>query len=663
MARAYNKKSEYWEIRKSNASKNIVQSPIQTNSGLNINYEPAFLGEPIHQSEASRNGSASTNSTEGRFNTAPHLKNKIARYSNIYNGIMPFESSVEGYSMREAIKLCQLAYCNVQIFRNAIDIVSEFSNADIILEKGSKKSRRIIEAWFEKIKLWQLRDEYFREYYRSGNVFLYKILGKFDPKDFTQITKEYSDDVGIKNQIPIDYIMLNPYEVAANKSSSFKNGIFYKIGSEYDLERLQNPKTKHDEDVKKALPKDVKKQLEVGAWPGNGVRMQLQPENLVYSFYKKQSYEPLACPCFFPILDDINFKLELKKIDQTICRTIENVILLVTMGCAPDKNGAVYNYGNLSKVQELLRNESVGRVLVSDYTTKAEFVIPDLNKILGPEKYQIVNEDIKEGLQNILIGSEKFANTSIKASVFFERLKEGRRQFLNDVLQPEIEFVCKNLGLRDVPKARFEEISLKDEAEFNRVITRMMELGILPPEEAFKVIETGVYPSNEDLEAGQQKYLENRKKGWFNPLVGGVPSIKDPNQTDTQTPAQRPLPNKVSGRPPGAKTRASFSVKGLTSATKSITDLGVLIENLIKKKHKLKSLNQDQFSLVSEIICKIISSDSPEHWGAAAKEIIQDIKKIETKTVKPEVEEISKEFKVDTYSAAILYNSQLFDTV
>ena len=75
------------------------------------------------------------------------------------------------------------------------------------------------------------------------------------------------------------------------------------------------------------------------------------------------------------------------------------------MGAEPDKGGV--NPNNLKAMQELFKNESVGRALIADYTTKAQFVIPDLNKVLGSEKYKIVNEDIKEGLQNIIVGSEK----------------------------------------------------------------------------------------------------------------------------------------------------------------------------------------------------------------------------------------------------------------
>ena len=180
-------------------------------------------------------------------------------------------------------------------------------------------------------------------------------------------------------------------------------------------------------------------------------------------------------------MDDINFKLELKKIDQAITRTIENVILLITMGAEPDKGGV--NPKNLVAMQSLFQNESVGRVLVSDYTTKAQFVIPEINKVLGPEKYEIVNQDIKEGLQNIIVGQEKFSNTAVKAEIFLERLKESRNAFLHQFLQPEIDQLCKNLGMKKAPVARFEEVNVKDETQLQRVTTRLMEIGVLTPQQ------------------------------------------------------------------------------------------------------------------------------------------------------------------------------------
>ena len=113
--------------------------------------------------------------------------------------------------------------------------------------------------------------------------------------------------------------------------------------------------------------------------------------------------------------------------DQAIMRTVENVILMITMGTDPDKGGI--NHNNVRAMQALFQNESVGRVLVSDYTTKADFVIPDINKVIGPQKYEVINKDIKEGLQNIILNEDKYNGAEIKARVFLDRLKEAREAF------------------------------------------------------------------------------------------------------------------------------------------------------------------------------------------------------------------------------------------
>ena len=257
-----------------------------------------------------------------------------------------------------------------------------------------------------------------------------------------------------------------------------------------------------------------------------GVYVNLDPEKLIYSFYKKQDYEPFAIPFGFPVLDDLNWKIELKKIDQAISRTIENVVLLITMGAEPDKGGI--NPHSLTAMQNLFKNESVGRVLVSDYTTKADFIIPDVNKILGPEKYEIVNQDIREGLQNIIVGKENYSSTQIKAQIFLERLKEARNAFINDFIMPQVKVLCKSMGFKKYPTVKFQEVDIKDEVQFQRVITRLLEIGIISPEQGIQAIRTGLFPHPKELHEAQEQYIEERNEGLYNPLIGGGPNVEQP---------------------------------------------------------------------------------------------------------------------------------------
>ena len=395
--RKYTKRSDYWKKFEKNFQ--YPNNPYES-LGSESKWEPQLIGDSFydHTSEAATySRSGATSSTDFRRNQIA-INPKLYGYSNIRAGMLPYHYGFDGVNVREAIELCQKAYANVAVFRNAVDIMSEFANSEIYLEGGSSKSKTFIKKWFQKVKLWGVKDQFFREYYRSRNVFMYKVDGKFDKEDFKKLKESFAT---LKpGQIPIKYILLNPYDIMIERSTSYKDSMYKKVLSEYELERLRTPKNDYDKQVYDSLPKELKDTVKKGNWQQGGAYVPLDPEKLRYSFYKKQDYEPFAIPFGFPVLDDINFKIELKKIDQAICRTIENVILLITMGTAPDKGGV--NPNNLKAMQSLFENEAVGRALIADYTTKAEFVIPDINKVIGPDKYKIVNEDIKEGLQNFL---------------------------------------------------------------------------------------------------------------------------------------------------------------------------------------------------------------------------------------------------------------------
>lgn len=663
--RKYTKRSDYWEKFKKQDQplENIMHS-----SEASSPYEPQLIGESFYnyESKAYSRNTLTSDVTSARRNNAA-IGPKIFKYTNIRAGMLPYEYGIDGVNVRDAIELCQKAYCNVSIFRNAIDMMADFSNSNLYLEGGSAKSRDFIEAWFKKIKIWRLKDQYFREFYRSGNVFLYTLESKFNVEDFAKVR---NFGLSLKtNNLPVKYILLNPYDMVAKRSTSFEMGLYEKILSEYELERLQNPKTEEDKEIYDALTPEMKTKLKKNGYYDDGMKVKLDPKKLKYSFYKKQDYEPFAVPFGFAVLDDINFKMEMKKIDQSICRTIENVVLLITMGNTPDKGGV--NPRNIRAMQSLFQNQSVGRILVSDYTTKADFIIPDIQKVIGPSKYEVVNQDIKEGLQNIILNQEKFASTEIKAQMFLQRLKESRDAFLNDFLQPEIKQICKNFGLQQIPTAKFETIDLQDPAQVQRVITRMMELGILPPEQGMKVIETGVFPSQNDLNKAQEKFVEDRKKGYYNPLVGGSPmpidfgeeealeEIKHP-QAKPPVNNQRARSASNPGRPLGSKTLANqtYSVSDIKDIADATNKLFDLMSTEARKIFKKKRLNKHQKEMIERVCESVVVAKDQSDWESSATECIKNPSKITDLAPMEAILNISAEHELDDYAAAILYHSR-----
>ena len=683
--RKYKKSSSYWDKFKKEGNVNAppLESLIQKVEA-DDRVQPASAGDSYYVSSASYGRASTGTSTSSRRNSIT-AQQKSNRFANVRAGLLPYDVSADGVDVRDAIELCQKAYANVSIFRNAVDIMAELANSPIYVEGGNEASRTFVQKWFSKINLWDLKDQFFREYYRSGNIFLYRVDGKFTVEDFAKLHKVYGGENYIKpNHIPIKYILLNPYDITATRSTSFKGGGYKKVLSEYEIERLQSPKTDIDKEIYKALPSEVKKQIKEGSWSARGISMPLDPKKLCHAFYKKQDYEPFAIPFGFPVLDDINWKMELKKVDQAISRTIENVILLITMGADPDKGGI--NPSNLQAMQSLFQNESVGRVLVADYTTKAEFILPDIGKVIGPEKYQIVNEDIRQGLQNVIVGDEKYKNTQVKAEIFLERLKEAILSFLHNFLQQQIKVVCNSMGFKVYPTARFEEIDIKDEVQLQRVVTRLLEIGILTPEQGIDAIKTGIYPNPKDIEPAQQNYVEKREKGYYNPLVGGVPLVEseesqqhrkieekglkiqekqinqapklqkapaEPMQSKNQTP-------KSPGRPAGSQTDASelYSRKEIQGIIYKIEGLEQKAKATMMKKMGIKKLSEQQESLVSELCKSVILAKSKSAWTRTANACIRDFNKIEKLSVIPGISELSGEHQLEIYPAALLYHSK-----
>jgi hypothetical protein len=657
--RDYNKKSDYW--------KKFEKSSIKIMSQAQDGYEPELCGEPFYVAEASVSTSVAADSysrvdsssrSGSRRNRAAFTKTHD-RFSSIRNGLLPYNYAIDGVNVREAIELCQKAYANVAVFRNSIDIMSEFANTELYLEGGSQKSRDFFNQWFDKIKLWNLKDQFFREFYRSGNIFFYRVDATIQLGDFTKLIQQISEKNPTSNKVPVKYILLNPFDIVAKRGSTFETGAYEKILSEYELARLQNPVSDEDREILSGLPDSVKKDIKKGAYYQNGLKIKLDPNKIIFVFYKKQDYEPFAVPFGYPVLEDINAKMELKKMDQAITRTVENVILLITMGAEPDKGGI--NQNNLVAMQKLFKNESVGRVLVSDYTTKADFVIPDLNKVLGSEKYKVLNEDIKQGLQNIVVGDEKYSSTEVKAEIFLDRLKEARNAFLNDFLQPEIKRISKALGLKRYPIARFRDIDIRDKAQLMRVTTRLMELGVITPQQGMDMFHTGEFPKSEEIATSQQEFISQRKEGYYNPIVGGIPTISAPQNPDTESTINSTP--KVPGRPEGTTgiplAKAKISLKNIRGVVNKIEELRGSIETDLKKSLSLDTLSDNQQKMVDKLCETVVVSSCSENWDKIAASCVKDFESIAYLSTLPEVLETAAEFEIDDdYSAALLYHSQ-----
>ena len=631
------------------------------NNNKNIKFpEPQVIEGSIKSKDtievkASR-GEVNTSVRRNRSSTI----SRTDKYKNIEGGVIPFiygggyGKYTSNISIKDTIILCQKAYYNFSIFRNTIDLMTEFSCSPIYFTGGNEQSRKFFQAWADRVNLWRLQDMFFREFFRSGNVFLYKLNAQFTKQDMRVLSDLITTEARA-GEIPVRYIILNPADIQAIGSASFVTPQYVKVLNDFEMQILTNPDNDQDKELAKKVKnlKDLKNTSSI-TQSNQYMIFELEPERFVPIFYKKQDYEPFSVPMGFPVLEDINYKQELKNMDMAISRTIQQTVLLVTMGNDEVGMPTKDQIGTLRKIFE---NESVGRILVTDYTTNIKFIIPEISSILDPKKYEVVDRDIRYGLNNVLFGEEKYANTNTKIEVFLSRLKHARETFMHDFLMPEMKKIGRNLGFKNLPTARFKDADFKSDANLTRVYSRLIELGVLTPEEGITAIDTGRLPLPEESVESQKGFQKLQDDGLYQPLLNKGQQQPAGRPTGTGTPqttkAPRSTPTAVKASEPKPKINADLVAKNLVK----FDNLVDAVETALKEKYSRKRLTKEQKEIIQTIAETIATNETPKEWINKIDNYIN--KPVQVSVNMERINEIAAEYGLDYKTAILLYHSKL----
>jgi|694.fasta_scaffold72893_2 hypothetical protein len=630
------------------------------NNNKNIKFpEPQVIEGSIKSNEtievkASR-GEVNTSVRRNRASTI----SRTDKYKNIEGGVIPFiygggyGKYTSNISIKDTIILCQKAYYNFSIFRNTIDLMTEFSCSPIYFTGGNEQSRKFFQAWGDRVNLWKLQDMFFREFFRSGNVFLYKLNAQFTKQDMRVLTDLITTEART-GEIPVRYIILNPADVQAIGSASFITPQYVKVLNDFEMQVLTNPDNEQDKELAQRVKnvKDLKTTSNI-TQSNQYMIFELDPERFVPVFYKKQDYEPFSVPMGFPVLEDINWKQELKNMDMAISRTIQQTVLLVTMGNDEVGMPTKEQIGTLRKIFE---NESVGRILVTDYTTNIKFIIPEISNILDPKKYEVVDRDIRYGLNNVLFGEEKYANTNTKIEVFLSRLKHARETFMHEFIIPEMKKIGKNLGFKNLPVARFKDADFKNDMNLTRIYSRLIELGVLTPEEGVTAIETGRLPLPDESIESQKDFKKLQEEGLYQPLLNKAQQQQTGRPAGTGTPqttkAPRTAPT-VQASEAKPKINADLVAKNLVK----FDNLVEAVETTLKEKYNRKRLTKEQKEIIQTIAETIATNESPKDWTNKINDYIN--KPVQLNANMEKINEIAAEYGLDYKTAILLYHSKL----
>ena len=229
-----------------------------------------------------------------------------------------------------------------------------------------------------------------------------------------------------------------------------------------------------------------------------------------------------------------------------------------------------------------------------------------------------------------------------------------------------------------------------------RVTTRLIELGILTPEQGIQTIKTGLYPETAELLSKQEAYIEERQKGYYTPLVGGQPVMPEeeedengmPENTNQPESEQPTVQNVVDdenieprsgpvtvgrprkkvkqerGRPSGSDKRDNLrlSTKAVQEVVYEIEDLLKFAQKEMRSSYKIKRLSKEKKELLDEL-CKTVVISTPQiEWEKQVTSCIKDFSGIGSLVPMLGVLEASQEHELEVYPAALVHHAQEKDS-
>jgi hypothetical protein len=426
-------------------------------------------------------------------------------------------------TIEEVIAFCMLAYKKNPILKNVIDLMSDFACKGVRIICENKKEQNFYRQWFKKVSGKNRSERFLSLFYRAGNVFIRRMLGRIKGAEKRQLMRtdgetdlppeeEYKPE---KNEIPHRYLFLNPLIVQPIVSSEFSTlitkreyGLKLPKKGKYSGRTLSVNDQEQLQDILNQLPAEVRKAVI------NGDKIvRLDADKLRTFFYKKDDWEFLAEPMAGAILDDLIALQKLKLADLAALDGVMSNIRLWKLGDLENK--IMPTAEGINKLTELLLSNTGGGTLdiVWGPAIALEQTKTQAYEFLKSEKYEATLTSIYAGLgvPPTLTGSSQnggYTNNFISIKTLVERLEYGR-EALTEFWEGELKLLKQAMGFTTPGRIVYDHMTLSDENAEKKLYMDMMDRGIISPE---TVVERfGEIPEIEVSRLKKDKKLRNRK--------------------------------------------------------------------------------------------------------------------------------------------------------
>lgn len=442
-------------------------------------------------------------------------------------------------------------YYTEPLVGSTINLLSSLSCKGFENDIDDPDIKNFYDTWVFDVNFEEVLEWIFLDLFRTSNVVTYKYIAKYEPrvstiapvgkKNTTKATGKLetaaAKKIWSKGHLPIGYTVLNPTLVNITGNLLF-NKVAVSLTPPEELGELlkkdSKSMTEEEKELIKALPPDLKKAVE------NGGEYLLDSRLVGIITYKKQPYERYARPRTARIFDSLDYKKALQQADLSTLDGISNYILKITIG---NDEYPVVSQEELEAVAKLFDTPSKSFDVVWNHTLKVEKIVsPEIEAILGKDKYAQVNDDITGGLsitRALLDGTGSTSDVAWAIRGIREDIEYARRQVTRWIYS-EYRQIAEAMGFDRFPKVRWDDGILRDDILYKNIISTMVDRRMLSYETA---LETLGFDYENEL-ASMQTELPLVEQGIF-----GI--IGSPFQRSVQETQRAPSGTPSNGRPTG----------------------------------------------------------------------------------------------------------------
>lgn len=388
---------------------------------------------------------------------------------------------------KEMVAICLDTYNHVGIVKNIIDLMTDFATEGIDIIHDSDSYMKFFSVWKDKIRMEETVNKMTRTLMAAGNLCIQrmtKTIGKDEENEMRRGTAAVNTDKVRSRVIPYRYKIINPMSLSH-------------VGLDEDGDVIIDV-IKGNKTSKKRVSSDP---------------------NYFIAHYKRDDWELYGKPFHYAALDDLAFENKMKRMDSAAMDGVINMIRIWKIGGQLKDGTPIFpDAGATSKLATILENDSNGGVLdiIWDQFLNLEVTYPDVDKILGSDKYSHARQKILEdfGIAQVLLdggGQGSYSNQYLSIASLMEKLKYVR-SIVKEWITREVKFIAKNMNMKKLPEIKFKHIDLSDKNAERAIALQCVDRGLMSKEQFLQYF-------NESWSIEKKRIIKEKKEEENTPVL------------------------------------------------------------------------------------------------------------------------------------------------